>query len=175
MTTFDDPPRSRSALLSIPNPSYQVSTQYLVMNMDYQPPVPPCLRNIIAWKHIIVPNQAGVFTLDGYQPEICIWDTGANYVMIGKRVADMMKINDEDLHAGISYTMASGETARCRGVTKRKVKVCLNEGTPDEACVYLHILVDNAISYDVLIGAHFTHRVTNSMNFCEIYVEYNPD
>ena len=95
--------------------------------------------------------------------------------MIGKRVAEMMKIKDEVLLAGISYTMAYGETERCRGVTKRKVKVCLNEGTPDEACVYLHILVDNATSYDVLIGAHFTHCVTNNMNFRESYVEYSPN
>ena len=72
MTTFDNPLRFRSALLSIPNPVYQVSTQYHVMNADYQPPVPPRLRNIIAWKHITVPNQVGVFTLDGFQPENCI-------------------------------------------------------------------------------------------------------
>ena len=41
----------------------------------------------------------------------------------------------------------------------------------DEAVAHLHILVDNAETYDVLLGSHFVNRVVNSTNPCKNYLE----
>ena len=113
------------------------------------------------WKHLTIPNEAGVVTINGVVPKDgIVLDTGANFVMLGKRVVDQMGLTDADLNEGITYTVASGASAKCRGVTKKKVAILLLPGTIHEVKAFLHVLVDNATSYDVLLGAHFVNRVT---------------
>ena len=98
-----------------------------------------------------------------------VLDPGANFVMIGKMVADALGLQAKDLDEGITHTVASGASAKCRGVTKKKLAICLLPRTPDQVTAYLHVLVDNATSYDVLIGAHFVNRVTVLINYRDSY------
>ena len=53
-----------------------------------------------------LPNAANVLTLDGTGTQNVVVDTGANYVMIGKRQAERMGITDADLAASIPYLAA---------------------------------------------------------------------
>ena len=85
--------------------------------------------------------------------------------MIGKRVADALGLQAKDLDEGITYTVASGASAKCRGVTKKQLAIYLLPGTLDQVTAHLHVLVDNATSYDVLVGAHFVNRVTVVINY----------
>ena len=48
-------------------------------------------------------------------------------------------------------------------------------GTIHEVKAFLHVLVDNATSYDVLLGAHFVNRMTACINFIDSYWEIVPD
>ena len=122
------------------------------------------------WKHTTIPNAANVFTIEGHAPQgECVLDPGANFVMIGKRVADALGLQAKDLDEGITYTVASGAFAECRGVTKKTLAICLLLGTPDQVTSHLHVQVDNATSYDVLIGAHFVNRVTVLINYRNSY------
>ena len=89
--------------------------------------------------------------------------------MIGKRVADALGLRAKDLDEGIPHTVASRAFAKCRGVTKKKIVICLLLGTPDQVRAHLHILVDNATSYDLLIGAHYVNRVTMLINYRDSY------
>ena len=58
--------------------------------------VPPQLRDIVAWSHTTLPNSAGALTVNGVVPKVVIVDTGANYVMIGKKLAEQMEITDAE-------------------------------------------------------------------------------
>ena len=87
-------------------------------------------------------------------PKVDIVDTGANYVMIGKKLAEKMELTDVNLYEGITYNTAKGDSYKSRGVTKRKVAIILRPGQSDEAKVFLHVLVDNATTYDILMGVH---------------------
>jgi hypothetical protein len=137
--------------------------------------IPPNLRDIVCYKHVTLPNESGVLTLNDTLADRIVVDTGANFVMIGQRQADRMGITDADLEEGIPYLTADGGTAKCRGVTRQRVKIALLAGTPDETLAHLHILVDKADTYDVLLGAHFLMRVVNSINLRAGYMEVCPD
>ena len=113
-----------------------------------------------------LPSAANVLTLDGRGAKNVVVDTGANYVRIGKKQAERMGITNVDLAASIPYLTADGSTARCTGVTKKTVAIRLLPGTVNEA--HVHILVDNAETYDVLLGSHFVNRVVNSINLRQI-------
>ena len=87
--------------------------------------VPPQLRDIVAWSHTTLPNTFGALTVNGVVPSVVIVDTGANYVMVGKRLGEQMELKDADLFEGITYNTAEGESHKSRGVTKRKVAIVL--------------------------------------------------
>ena len=122
------------------------------MNADVE--VPPQLRDIVAWSHTMLPNTFGALTVNKVVPSVVIVDTGANYVMVGKRLAKEMELKDADLFEGIIYNTVEDESHKSRGVTKRKAAIVLRPGQADEATVYLHVMVDNATTYDILLGAH---------------------
>ena len=92
--------------------------------------------------------------MNGVVPKVVIVDTGANYVMIGEKLAEQMEITDADLFEGITYNTAKGDNHKSRGVTKRKVAITMWPGQSDEAKVFLHVMVNNATTYDILLGAH---------------------
>ena len=74
--------------------------------------------------------------------------------MVGKRLAEQMELKDAELFEGITYNTIEGESHKSRGVTKRKVAIVLRPSQADEATVYLYVMVDNATTYDILLGAH---------------------
>ena len=92
-------------------------------------------------------------------PSVVVVDTGANYVMVGKRLAKQMELKDADLFEWITYNTAEGKSHKSRGVTKRKLAIVLRPGQSDEAKVYLHVMMDSATTYDILLGAHWIHRI----------------
>ena len=114
-------------------------------------------------------------TADGVVPKTVIIDTGAKYVMIGKRLAEQMEITDADLFEGITYNTAEGDSHKSRGVTKWKVAIILRPGQADEAKVFLHVMVDNATTYDILLGAHWIHRIGGIINTRSGQFLYRPD
>ena len=137
--------------------------------------VPPQLREIVAWSHTTLPNSAGALTVNGVVPKVVIVDTGAKYVMIGKQLAEHMELSDADLFEGIKYNTTEGESHKSRGVTKRKVGIVLRPGQADEAKVFLHVMVDNATTYDILLGAQWIHRIGGIINTRSDQLLYRPD
>ena len=86
-----------------------------------------------------------------------------------------MNLQDADLHEGITYNTAKGESHKSRGVTKRKVSIVLRPSHSDETKVYLHVMVDNATTYDILLGAHWIHRIGGIINSRDSHLYYRPD
>ena len=60
-------------------------------------------------------------------------------------------------------------------MTKRKVAIVLRPGQADEARVYLHVMVNNATTYDILLGAHWIHRIGGIINSRSGQLLYRPD
>ena len=60
-------------------------------------------------------------------------------------------------------------------MTKRKVAIILRPGQANEAKVYLHVMVDNAKTYDILLGAHWIHRIGGIINTRNGQLLYRPD
>ena len=60
-------------------------------------------------------------------------------------------------------------------MTKRKLAIVLRPVQADEAKLYLHVMVDNATTYDILLGAHWIHRIGGINNTRNGQLFYRPD
>ena len=96
-------------------------------------------------------------------------DTGANYEMIGKKMATQMDLQGSDLIEGITYITVEGEIHKSRCVSKRQVAIALKPGKLYEAKVYLHVMADNATTYDALLGAQWIHRIEGKHHQYKIF------
>lgn len=135
----------------------------------------PNLRDIVAWFHVTLPNSSVTLIVNGVIPGIVVVDTGANYVMIGKKLDAQMDSHDSHVIEGIAYNRAEGKSHISRGVTKKKVATTLKHGQSTEAKVYLHGMFDNATTYVVLLGAQWIHRIGDIINTGENLLNCRPD
>ena len=72
--------------IQLPSP-YSTSTS---SSVNAALKVPPQLRDIVAWSHTTLPNTSSTLTVNGVVPSVVVVDTGENYVMVGKRLAEQM-------------------------------------------------------------------------------------
>ena len=89
-----------------------------VRDVAESPQVSSDKRAATYWNVVTLPNDDWCFTMDGIIPMDVVVDTGAKKVMIGKEVADMMGLTDEDLELGKAYITSAKSFEAPRGVTQ---------------------------------------------------------
>ena len=82
--------------------------------------VPPQLRDIVAWSHMTLPYSSGALTVNGVAPKGVIVDTGTNYVMIGKKLAEHMELTDADLFEESHTTQLGARVTKVEGSLSAK-------------------------------------------------------
>ena len=127
------------------------------------------------WNVVTLPNDDGCFTMDGIIPIDAVVDTGAKKVMIGKEVADMMGLIEEDLEPREAYITAAETLEALCGVTKRPVEFLIGRGTKNCTSAYLKVVVSHSTRYSVLIGTELIAMVGGMVDTWHHKLHYRPD
>ena len=81
-----------------------------VRDVEESPQISFDKRATTNWNVVTLPNDDGCFTMDGIIPMDAIVDTVAKKVMIGREVAKMMGLPDDDLEPREAYITAASTT-----------------------------------------------------------------
>ena len=119
-------------------------------------------------------NQEGVVKLEGVTPRRIIVDTGANRMVMGKRLAEALgnkarRADDEGMVMGL----ASG-SARVR-LTEECLELCLMQGSEHETCMRFRFLVTEAEGYDLLLGTPLWYKIGGEVSFWKERVWFRSD
>ena len=112
---------------------------------------------------------------DDWKRGDAVVDTGAKKLMIGKEVADMMGLADEDLEPGEAYITAAETLEALCGVTKRPVEFLIGRGTKNCTSAYLKVVVSHSTRYSVLIGTELIAMVGGMVDTWHHKLHYRPD
>ena len=146
-----------------------------VRDVAESPQVSSDKRAATDWNVVTLPNDDGCFAMDGILPMDVVVDTGAKKVMIGKEVADMIGLTEEDLEPGEAYITAPGTLEAPRGVTKRPVEILIRRGTKNCTSAYLKVVVSHSTRYSVLIGTELIAMVGGMVDTWHHKIPYRPD
>ena len=133
------------------------------------------MRATADWNVVTLPNDDGCFTMNGVIPMDAIVDTGTKKVMIGREVAEMMGITDEDLEPGDAYITAAGTLEAPRGVTKRPVEILIGRGTKNCTSAYVRVVVSHSTRYSFLIGTELIEMVGGMVDTWNHKFRYRQD
>ena len=119
-------------------------------------------------------NREGVVKLEGLSPRRIIVDTGANRMVMGKRLAEALgnkarPVDDE----GTVMGLASG-SARVR-LTEESLELCLMQGSEHETSMRFRFLVTEAEGYDLLLGTPLWYKVGGDVSFWKEKVWFRSD
>ena len=119
-------------------------------------------------------NHEGVVKLEGLVPKRIIVDTGANRMVMGKRLAEALgekarPMDDE----GTVMGLASG-SARVR-LTEEFLELCLMQGSEHETSMRFRFLVTESEGYDLLLGTPLWYKVGGDISFWKEKVWFRSD
>lgn len=106
----------------------------------------------------MVDNHAQQVELNGWAPERVLIDTGAEPVLLGRRVQQALGLCGAKLElSSVNIATSAGTKERVVGVTKAPIKITSNPRRAGECSVYVKCLVSEAENYDVLLGSDATY------------------
>ena len=119
-------------------------------------------------------NREGVVKLEGLVPRRIIVDTGANRMVMGRRLAEALgekarQMNDE----GTVMGLASG-SARVQ-LTEESLELCLMQGSEHETSIKFRFLVTETDGYDLLLGTPLWYKVGGDISFWKERVWFRSD
>ena len=105
-----------------------------------------------------LPNEQGLFRVAGVSPNLVVVDTGANRMLLGRRLRQALgeKANEgEDVRARIGTAEGSMEVK----ATAELLETTLLAGTPYEVRLRLRYYLTDSDAYDVLVGTQVWYRL----------------
>ena len=119
-------------------------------------------------------NQEGVVRLEGLAPRRIIVDTGANRMVMGRKLADALGDKARPMDdMGTVMGLASG-SARVQ-LTEESLELCLMEGSEHETRMRFRFLVTETEGYDLLLGTPLWYKVGGDISFWKEKVWYRSD
>ncbi|CAI7904587.1 unnamed protein product [Closterium sp. NIES-54] len=105
--------------------------------------------------------EKGSLTMGGLPVRQAIIDTGAHHVLIGKGLANQLKldVSGRTIERGILLMTAEGGEPKWMPKTRRPVEVVLLPGTEKECCIRLQCGVSESEDYDVLVRMELLYRI----------------
>lgn len=108
---------------------------------------------------VMVKSGGRYVEIDGYALDKVLIDTGAEPVLVGRRIGEALALYGGKLEdCEVKNSTAAGTSESIMGRTKNPVRVVLNPRRARECVISVKCLVTDATSYDVLLGAAATYK-----------------
>ena len=119
-------------------------------------------------------NQEGVVKLEGIIPRRIIVDTGANRMVMGRRLALALGEKARPMDDGGTVMGLASGSARVR-LTEEALELRLMEGSEHETSLRFRFLVTETDGYDLLLGTPLWYRVGGDISFWRESVWFRSD